>query len=73
MKTIHKKSVRVSFFLCLSKTEPCKVVSSQISSKFTQVVVYYILCITLLAILVCECCQLSRILTQSDVSDNRGF
>ena len=67
-KILHK----IRFTFCLSKTGPCAIISSQISSKFTGEVAYYLLCMPQFH-LWCQCSQLSRILSQREMSDNNGF
>ena len=47
---VHKTQPRSLF--CLSKTGPCAIISSQISSRFTGAVVFYLLCIPPLVLLV---------------------
>ena len=64
-----QNSVRVIF--CLSKTEPCALISSQISSKFTESV-YCHLCMPLLVVLMS---MLSIVwdLGKSEVTDKGRF
>ena len=67
----YTKAARVTF--CLSKTRPCAIISSQISFKFTREVVYYPILIPVNFNFWFQCCQLSRILGQNNVTNSRSF
>ena len=66
-KTVHKTLPETC--ICVSKTGPCAVISSHTSSQFNGEALAFGGGVGGGG----HCCQLSRIIGQSQVSNNRGF